>query len=204
MSVPMQGRYLNVDAQLAAHPDIERVTTRFWGMLAATGGGMLVFLVTGVIALVAGGRGLEAAVVLPLGLVAVLLALLFAWLFQAGGAGPRPGGDHRGTWRVRSTGAPLTRVWNQHWNVWPQYHAWLYGELSRGNLDALLRIGPGTGWNFGEVYLALYAAPRDRVAYLVMSTKTGERLGVDTGWRPIELRGPRYDDALARLQPLHW
>ncbi|GAA3596412.1 hypothetical protein GCM10022198_20430 [Klugiella xanthotipulae] len=53
--------------------------------------------------------------------------------------------------------------------------------------------------NLGELYVALYACAEDRVAFFVMTTRTGKRMGIDTGWRPVELRGERYDYAVSRF-----
>lgn len=120
------------------------------------------------------------------------LGALTPWVFPLTG-------DLGLTWKMRDTGTPLNRIWNRHWNTPPEYHFWLYNELARGNLDALYQLGPGTGVNLGELYVALYAAHPDGVAFFVMSTRTGRRIGVDTGWRPIELRGERYQYAVSRF-----
>lgn len=119
--------------------------------------------------------------------------------FGAWGAAIALSGDAHMTWKMRDTGSSLNRIWNRHWNTPPEHHGWLYAQLAAGNIDALYQLGPGTGVNLGELYVALYACDDDRVAYFVMSTRTGRRLGRDTGWRPIELRGERFDYAVSRF-----
>lgn len=108
-------------------------------------------------------------------------------------------GDSYLTWKMADTGSTLERIWNCHWNTPPEHHFWIYEQLRAGNVDAIYQLGPGTGLNIGELYLALYAARSDHVAFLVMNTRTGRRLGADTGWRPIELRGALYDYAVSRF-----
>lgn len=108
-------------------------------------------------------------------------------------------GDTLATWKMVDTGSTLMRVWNRHWNTPGENHFWLYSQLRAGNYDAIYQLGPGTGMNIGELYLALYSCSADGVGYFVMSTRTGRRIGVDTGWRPIELRGPQYEYAVSRF-----
>ncbi len=108
-------------------------------------------------------------------------------------------GDAFSTWKLRDTGTHLERVWSSHWDTPPMDHFWLYNQLLQHNFNALYQLGPNTGWNFGELYVALYAAFDDGVAYLVMTTRTGKNIGVDTGWRPIELRGASYHFAITNF-----
>ncbi len=108
-------------------------------------------------------------------------------------------GDSTLTWKMRDTGSSLNRIWNRHWSTPPEHHGWLYEQLRAGNLDALYQLGPGTGVNLGELYVALYHCPDDGIGFVVITTRTGKRLGRDTGWRPIELRGERLDYAISRF-----
>lgn len=195
----MYGGYLDTQAQLNSDPRIRRSHSQFWTMSLIIGGILLVLTVISTFGLAIRSGPVAAMVFLPLALVmSIGLAALLGWVFQQRGW-LQLFGDSFGVWKMRATGAPLSRVWNRHWNTPPEYHGWLYGELLAGNLDAIQQLGPGTGLNVGELYLALYAAPQDRVAFLVMSTQTGKRLGADTGWRPIELRGEWYDYAFSRF-----
>lgn len=108
-------------------------------------------------------------------------------------------GDSHSTWKMRDTGHSLYRVWSCHWDTPPQYHGWVYHQLVSGNFDALYQLGPGKRVNWGELYVALYSAPQDGVGFFVMTTRTGKSLNVDTGWRPVELRGERFYSTIARF-----
>ena len=108
-------------------------------------------------------------------------------------------GDTSGVWKMRDTGSPLDRRWNRHWNVGDDWHFWIYAQLCAGNVDAIYQLGPGTGINLGELYIAFYSCPTDQLGFFVMSTKTGKRIGMDTGWRPIEVRGDLYRYCAARF-----
>lgn len=180
--------------QLATHPNVVKSLWRGWmvfGLMAAIFGFGAIVAGVGLIA-VLGPVAILVTFVLLIG--ALGFAALLGWSAQrAGWFGVF--GDSNGAWKVRGTGSPISLSWYRLWNTPPGWDHWIYSQLLAGNLTAVGQLGAPTGINIGELYVAVYAAPADRVAFVCVSSQSAKRAGVDTGWRPIELRGEWYDYA---------
>lgn len=102
--------------------------------------------------------------------------------------------------RRRPTGARVKRVFERTWNSTPEWNDWLYQQFLAGNLAALQQLGLAQWHNLGDLYVNLYVAEGDGIAYLCIGSYSARSRGVDTGWRPIVMTGAWYDYTMQFFQ----
>lgn len=95
--------------------------------------------------------------------------------------------------RRRATGAPVRRVFERTWNSNDAWNAWIYEQFRAGNLAALQQLGMPQWHNLGDLYVHVYQASDERIAYVCIGSYAARRRGIDTGWRPVVMVGPWCD-----------
>ncbi|KTR87041.1 hypothetical protein [Leucobacter chromiiresistens] len=202
-------RYLGPAQQLATLPEIRRSNAAFhlsWSIGFVVLGAVFVAIVLGAAsragATCSPGLDCSAAVgasraltlmMIPFGLL-LLLAISLGGAFMI---------RHR-LWfnrsadglRRRPTGTPVVRVFERTWHSDDAWNAWIYERLRVGDLAALHQLGMPQWHNLGDLYVHVYEARADRVAYVCIGSNAAMRRGVDTGWRPIVMTGAWYDYTL--------
>lgn len=91
------------------------------------------------------------------------------------------------------TGTPVSRVFERTWNSNDAWNAWIYEQFRAGNLAALQQLGVPQWHNLGDLYVHVYQASDERIAYVCIGSYAARRRGIDTGWRPVVMVGPWYD-----------